>query len=122
MHMDIEQIEFDDVIQFFGNQTLKDKKDLIGEIQTTSLQFCGCGNPNSALEFVQKVLEWYEKKDEIVEAFKDLDELIPDEGTRWFVLYMLDALELTEHGSAVSSGWLTEKGKRNLRLLRELSK
>ena len=82
------------------------------------LGFCGCGDPEAALRYIRDVLrlideprpdghveweKWYEghRAREVA--------LLPDEGARWLVYYLLDDKELTEHGGSVP-GWLTGKG------------
>jgi hypothetical protein len=47
----------------------------------------------------------YDHRDE-VEAFFN-----KNTGLEYLVLYMIDHLELTEHGGSVGGAWLTDKGK-----------
>lgn len=80
------------------------------DLVTSWLNFCGCGMPNLALQYVLdslKLLEnWSEKKD----AHEKWLEYFGSDKAMYFMWYYLDKLELTEHGSSVP-GWLTEKGK-----------
>ena len=83
------------------------------------IPMCGCG----ALE------EWLETLHWILWAHTPVSRAIPDAmwiaqrlafygyleersgGMFWGVLYMLEQLDLTEHGGSVRAGWLTEKGE-----------
>lgn len=73
--------------------------------------FCGCGNPEEALQFMAKVLrmlhtitgEGYEAR---LQAEKDIFAIT---GASTFTYYVLSELGLTEHGGSLP-GWLTQKG------------
>lgn len=77
-------------------------------LQINVLNFCGCGDPDGAMVFVGDILKlmedhnWYSA---------ELNKLLPDERSRYFVLYMLDHLGLTEHGTSINCSWLTDRGK-----------
>jgi hypothetical protein len=47
----------------------------------------------------------------LYEHREEFERLIPNYGLQYLVLYMLDHLDLTEHGGTVGGGWLTDKGK-----------
>lgn len=95
------------------------------------LKWCGCGNPGEALTFMRDVLELlYSRSEESraersnmpyeqsawAKGAKALDEMLP--GTLGLsYLYMLDALDLTEHGGFVGGSWLTDKGNAVLAML-----
>jgi len=69
--------------------------------------FCGCGSPEKAAARLRDLLglhPLYENR----EAF---EQLVPDSGLEYLLLYTLQYFDLTEHGGSVSGGWLTEKGK-----------
>jgi hypothetical protein len=75
--------------------------------------FCGCGLPEAALCSLLALLE-------LARPYS-LDEqraLIPDEGVRYLVLYMLDHYGLIEHGVSVDGAWPTDVGKALLKQLR----
>lgn len=44
--------------------------------------------------------------------------VLPSDGVRYFVLYLLDHWDLTEHGGSVGGSWLSEKGRDVLAVLR----
>lgn len=69
--------------------------------------FCGCGHPEVAAERLRDLLALHP----LYEHRAELNALIPDEGIQYLVLYMLDRLELSEHGSSVGGAWLTDKGR-----------
>jgi hypothetical protein len=72
-----------------------------------TVPFCGCGCPQEAADALLRVLRAFP----LYEHLAALEEMLPDLGLRFLFLYMLDHTELTEHGSAIDLGWLTEKGK-----------
>lgn len=76
-------------------------------------QWCNCGNPRAAWQTVHDVLAIHPLFDHQAE----LDEVLPDRGTRMIVLGLLDRLRLTEHGGGIEGGWLTEKGEAVLEVL-----
>ena len=77
-------------------------------MQTHFFNFCGCGNPNSSLEFIRDILIIIKEHG----AYSDeLSKKLSDEGLLYFVLYYLDSKGLTEHGGSVGGSWITEKGE-----------
>jgi hypothetical protein len=77
--------------------------------------FCGCCWPGEAAVLVRDVLlavesDWPERGD----LFK---QCMPSEGLQHFVLSCLDGWGLIDHGSSLTSGWLTEKGKGMIALI-----
>lgn len=71
--------------------------------------YCGCGNPEDASGALLHLLELHPLYD--AASQQDLDTWIPDSGVRHLLLYMLDRLDLTEHGGSVGGGWLTDNGE-----------
>lgn len=96
------------------------------------LGFCGCGDPEQALEFLKSVLLAIRKRShengEIEESQVEslarwtrnsdaLNELVGMErapAMAWTYLYMLSDKDLLEHGGNCSGSWLTEKGEQIL--------
>lgn len=93
------------------------------------LGFCGCGDPEGALDFMRSVLLVIRKRhDENDDGDQDtwtrnseaLDQLIgmkrgaplgsTTNAMAWTYLYFLDSKGLLEHGGNCSGSWLTEKG------------
>lgn len=81
----------------------------------TDLGFCGCGDPEGALEFLRDTLNLLNK--EFDERWEGMQKRFPDNPMSWTYLYMLDDKGLTEHGSNIRGCWLTDKGKAVLELL-----
>lgn len=93
------------------------------------LGFCGCGEPEAALDLVMRVLDaievsWlafnagdHEKgikiRASLAESFG------AHEGIYWLVLYKLDDDGLIEHGTTINCSWLTADGVAALNLLHE---
>lgn len=94
----------------------------------SDLGFCGCGDPEGALDFLRSVLLAIRKRhsdNEIDESQQQsqerwsrnsdaLRELIGMETTSamaWSYLYFLNDKELLEHGGNCCGSWLTEKGE-----------
>lgn len=73
------------------------------------LAFCGCGDPEGALEFLRDTLNLLNK--EFDERCNGIKKRFPDSPMSWSYLYMLDDKGLTEHGSNIRGCWLTDKGK-----------
>lgn len=104
-------------------------------VETGILGFCGCGIPGETREYVEEGLSIIEsiadfsrgntnpfseafdafhkaKRQRIVARFPNIES--------WhFFLYWCSAEDLVEHGSSLP-GWLTEKGKNLLSLLRQV--
>ena len=71
------------------------------------LNFCGCGDPVAALALMRDELR----------RMTD-GKIKPSKTPHWWLLaYVLDAAELTEHGTVVASAWPTPKGEKLLAVL-----
>lgn len=81
--------------------------------------FCGCGDPEAAAVALTTLLRLHPLYES--ENRAQLDELVPNEGVRYLVLYGLDQAGLTEHGTVVDGAWLTPKGAEVLAALEEAS-
>jgi hypothetical protein len=75
---------------------------------------CGCGAPEDVAELLRDVLAAVDLDEG---KFARLDELIPQSGAQYWILYYVAHLGLTEHGGSVP-GWLTPRGKEVLAALR----
>lgn len=104
-------------------------QDRMGYVMHT-LDFCGCGLPESAATYIRDGLQalaayWETVRKEPrlgtvpVEVWREFEAHWPDEGSRYFFWYWLDAQKLTEHGGSVP-GWLTDKGEDYLAALNEV--
>lgn len=69
--------------------------------------FCGCGSPEEASRALLALLRLHP----MYEHGGELHDWVGDDGLEYLLLYMLDRLELTEHGGSVHGGWLTDKGE-----------
>lgn len=85
--------------------TLKETIEIYNEFE-----WCGCGQPNAVLERVKEVLGLLQdtKNWDYINKLMLEDER-PDLYYTFF--YMLDRVELIQHGSGIHFSWLTEKGK-----------
>lgn len=83
--------------------------------------FCGCGAPWAALKKVAETMRAIQDCMDGKITWEQRNALIPDEGLRYIVWYMLDDRRMIEHGSSVP-GWLTEQGKLILEDLEEYLK
>lgn len=92
------------------------------------MDMCGCGCPDYTYELIRKILiiryEWQNKKlsfDEAKERYKsdlDLDYYNENQyGALQFILYVLDARQIVEHGSSIGGCWLTDLGEMYLEVL-----
>lgn len=83
--------------------------------------FCGCGCPDAALAYVRDAMrlvamrgpEAFEARSKWYKSVKQpaIDALFHgNRGAEYFMWYMLDSKELTEHGGSVP-GWLTPLGE-----------
>ena len=92
------------------------------------MDMCGCGCPEDTHELIRKILiirsEWQDKKisyEEVIKRYKDdldLDDRNANHyGALQFILYMLDAYGIVEHGSSIGGCWLTDLGERYLTVL-----
>lgn len=97
-----------------------------------TLKWCGCGNPEDALGLMRNILRLLKARSDANSAddpytpypksgwakyTAELDAVLGDGPLGLSYLYMLDALELTEHGGSVGGCWLTSEGERVLSLL-----
>jgi len=91
---------------------------------TDFLGFCGCGDPESALEYIFEVLSGIRRLDnlknhprseefdkELKKELRIRDEFFKSEGAKYFFFYWLAKEGFLEHGSSVTAGWLTDRGK-----------
>jgi hypothetical protein len=104
----------DEWIDSFGCHWGKDVEEYY---QGFVLGCCCCGSIMDNLEYIRKGLQhianthigetndWYKKWRE------DGKLLFPTDESKYFFLYWCDKQGFAEHGSSVSCGWLTEKGK-----------
>jgi hypothetical protein len=97
--------------------------------------FCGCGCPEVACEFLRDALRLIKQRSdensgglaaENMERYKaNWDKIAAFLGEKdrpgmyWLFLYWLDAQGLIEHGGNVGGGWLTEHGREVLAILEQ---
>ena len=92
-------------------------KDLESAINSYyGLNFCSCGSRDEVFEMILKVLNYcHERFAEHNSGFPydwlEKNIFHGDSIISLFVLYVLESLGITEHGSSVRGSWLTEKGK-----------
>jgi hypothetical protein len=90
--------------------------------EATSIVFqylCGCGSPESGMDGLRALCKHHTYQEHKLEKSADdsLKELadalqVQNDGIGfWLILYLADALQLTEHGCGIRFGWLTDKGK-----------
>lgn len=108
-----EEYEIEDIVE-----------DCLKEFHYEDLGLCGCGCPEETYEVIRKILNIQssdEKWETKQKQFSELCNVDMDNenysGLIQFVLYILDDKGFLEHGSSISSAWLTEKGKIYLDLL-----
>lgn len=77
--------------------------------------WCGCGLPEKVWHLLEGMLECLSRHATLEEQRK----LISDEGARYWILYDLDRMKLSEHGGSVDGSWLTDKGREVLDALQE---
>lgn len=89
---------------------------------TDEIPHCGCGSPEDSFEYLLKALKALEV------GPKEMDEALgfgrggeSNPGPYWTILYFMDEFEWIEHGSRLP-GWITDKGKRAIRLLEGMLK
>jgi hypothetical protein len=77
------------------------------------INFCGCGDREAAFDIIYKVLDYCRKwtNEGIYIDWLVKNVFNGNEGAAYFVLYSLDKIGLTEHGSSIHGSWLTEKGQ-----------
>ncbi len=85
--------------------------------------FCGCGSPEDALEFLRQSLAHVKMRSDEAITFEAItqDELsvFGSQGCAYFMYYVLDKAGLTDHGGCVP-GWITKEGEELLEDLEEL--
>jgi len=93
--------------------------DNIHDFYYRKLNFCGCGNPDTQMQFLRDVLRAINRRSEgntWKEDTKKIEALLPG-ALGQFYLYWLDSMGITEHGGSIGGDWLTEKGKELLLLM-----
>jgi hypothetical protein len=81
------------------------------------IQFCSCGNPDAHLQTIQMGLELHKGEDKDGKLLKWIND---NPVVGWFLLYCLESWGLTEHGSNIGFGWLTQDGEELLMFLRQI--
>ena len=79
--------------------------------------FCGCGQPESAVERLRDLLRWHHRENG---GYKGREAAVNDAGFEMLLLYFLDHMGLTEHGGSVGGAWLTAEGEGVLGALERL--
>jgi hypothetical protein len=99
---------------FYRNQALADGAKLLPEyIREITEIFCGCGQPETAWQWIKDYLTLcHERKWE-----KGC--WAPETGQDYLAVYLMDHLRLTEHGTSVRYCWLEKKGEQVLAFLNE---
>ena len=92
-------------------------EDLLLTLHSGVLKFCGCGRPKDSVRYVMEGLKIMEETFKM--EYRDQkclrEEHFGIDGAEYFFYYVMDTLELTEHGGSVP-GWVTEEGKRFIEL------
>ena len=78
--------------------------------------FCGCGNHRDALRFLRDTLK-YVKNNDFDNYEVNYDGV--HSGLSIFLLYYINDKGFTDHGFNIKNCWLSEKGKKTLKLLQE---
>lgn len=73
------------------------------------IQLCGCGDPEAGVRLLVDTLRLHEAEGTIYDSVDAV--LGSNAGVQQVVLSLLESAELTEHGSSLWGGWLTEKGR-----------
>ena len=93
-------------------------------IQIGLLDFCGCGDPDENLRYIQAGLQHILNRGEAIdrcssyedvrEACRELDkagkELFGNDDAECFFYYWADSNGLTDHGTSIP-GWITQEGE-----------
>lgn len=82
-----------------------------------NINFCGCGDSEGVRAWMKTLLEKLAEdgtfaRDVIHEMFES-----DPECAKYFTLYTLDAMGLTEHGSSVWGSWITDKGRAFIKIM-----
>jgi hypothetical protein len=70
------------------------------------IDMCGCGWPGDAYTLVRDLLDHFHNRDD-----RDVVEMIGSTGAAQLVLRRLDRAGLIDHGTRVTSSWMTDKGR-----------
>ena len=73
--------------------------------------FCGCGSRENTQTWMQAVLTTMKSDPWSGHEARESALQSDPEAMKLFVLYVLDAMGLTEHGGSVYGSWLTDYGK-----------
>lgn len=87
-------------------------------IYYADLGLCGCGYPDEAWKLVHQLLRLHDNRQRA--ATNVAQELIGTAGAIQIVFGVLDNAGLTEHGTSLWGGWLTDRGKWLLNVLNRL--
>ena len=79
------------------------------------LDWCGCGEPNKAIEIVEKLLDVmsereFDDRHKKLKEYFDVD-YVYDNPLLLCLAYTMDAAKFTDHGSSIGWAWLTEDGE-----------
>lgn len=85
----------------------------IEDVILSRFNWCGCGQPQTAVLYLLTILHFIDDRSEnrFNGQWPSLDGLFASPGERYFVLYTLNSLGITEHGGGVDGSWLTGDGK-----------
>jgi hypothetical protein len=96
-------------------------EDATSLLQAGLLRFCGCGRAEDNLRYILRGLEMVATYATGTPDYSERScEVFGASEAEYFFYYWADKEGLTEHGGTVP-GWLTEKGKTLLAMLREWS-
>ena len=119
----IEHIKKHDNHDFFND----DAGDLLGIIKFYYygiLDWCGCGDPRTAIRTVKELLyalsDFTKREQRLMESFEIKS--VYDDPLVLCLAYTLDSARLTEHGSSIGGAWLTEDGEYFLWAINEAEK
>lgn len=73
---------------------------------------CGCGSPSLVWELVMEYLTRPAAADRDFPVFMD-----PETPGDWMLLYAVNYARMTEHGTGIRGGWITEEGTEALEFL-----
>ena len=80
---------------------------------TAEIGWCGCGWPGAAYDLVRDLLAHFHDRDG-----RDVVQMVGSEAAAQIVLYRLQQAHLIDHGTSVTSSWMTDKGRYALYLMR----
>lgn len=83
------------------------------------LGMCGCGTPGAAYQLIRDILAlvpFYEDS-----RWQQVEAMCGGPGAAHVVVSVLDHADLLGHGTSLLGSWLTPKGERVLKLMREVS-